>query len=280
MNTKLILVIVLILIIFLLYKNINNKQENFSNSINTRYIRIEGGQLFSIAKVEVFDMNGKNILKPLNEKYEDLISEISGNNMTNYLNNKTNAMYKNQDEKTIYIGLEYGGLKDDNSGPIHTIIDGSLERDKNNNTNYFHGNNTKNAIFIQLQDSYQIKEIKIYPLKHDKKPIDDIIHRLKNIKITLFDNYDIPSSNTQELIRNYTKIASDSIQIPKPKYILDTTNNYPLPIVFNFEQPMQMISEETLDVKIELPPTEEAPNAPTVTDSEIESEIESESESE
>ena len=173
MNTKLILVIVLILIIFLLNRNQKNKQETFQNPINARFIRIEGGQNFTLSEIEVLDINGINILTPFNLK------DISNNDYNSFT-------YKNKDNQNIMVRLEKGNFFNKRIYPLTHLIDGIIDgEDRKQKNNFFYGKKSiEHSIFIDLGKEYTIQKIKLHP-RWNKHTIR--MQVLDNTKVTLLN---------------------------------------------------------------------------------------------
>ena len=233
MNIKLIVVVILILVVFLLYKKLESKQEKFGSNM-TRYIKIEGGGNFAMTEVEVIDASGINILKPYaikDKKINPNESKVDNENWNKLIKTDLSGSinefsYKNIFNKTVKIRQEEGGIWNDeqneNNG-LKTIVDGI--KYTNTYKYFFHAaNEPKNSILIELEDSNSISKINIYPRMTTENGIKE---RMNNIKVTLIE----PTL----LNKNLDESILYSIQIPRPEYKLNN-NNKPLPIVFDFEK--------------------------------------------
>ena len=175
MNIKLVIIIILIVIIFLLNKNIKTEQENYQNPINARYIRIEGGKNFTLSEIKIFDINGNNILTPLDG--------------LNIINNDYNFTYKNKDNQDIIITLEKGGFFNKKIYPLTQLVDGVIDgEDRKQRNNFFYGDNKLvHSILIDLGKEYIIKQIKLYP-RWNKLP--QRLHTLDKTRVSLLNKID------------------------------------------------------------------------------------------
>jgi hypothetical protein len=197
MNTKLIVVVVLILAIFLLYKKLESKQENLSttnpnsNPLSTKSIKIEvegrkGFTKSNIKDLKIFDNNGNDIL--LKEK-----SNIDlGNSSENIF-----QLFSNKVTENPLINIDISHNNFDNSKV-------RIRFEKNNRNN-------RNSIFIDFDKDNTISNIKIDP---------NLNNKIKKIKVTLTPN------NFKEIsMSDYMKNNNNSFPI-----VFDFTNNTPFPI--------------------------------------------------
>jgi hypothetical protein len=272
MNTKLIVVVVLILAIFLLYKNTENMAgtpvagtpaKPASDNTGTpvagtpakplpmaRYIRIDGGQNFAMTEVEVIDVRGRNILRPFhfdisnNSNFENIseydymrLEDMHYDRVKNIKKpSRHDISYTNIDSKQINIKLLLGGYHEYSSG-LETLIDGI--KYTNNKNYYYHAHQLYYfcIILIDLGKEYAIDKVNIYQRYNNDPPI---VNRYNNTTVSLLnEDHDRVNWYTHQ---KHTYVENIELAKSKDTHNLEcnlknrTDRNYhpPKPIEFTF----------------------------------------------